>query len=219
MQRLEYAGVAVIFQRFSNHSPGVQALTGPKLDISFDNENSKLARFRRELRNPSMTTVILIAVIVISALAAPFAPGWITTTKGSFESIAEQKELNEAAMSPIGAIVPSQIAPWMATQARTMMEAEGPLDWKVVNFRTGPCDPDNLIQLPAGKYSDAIRTACGSLDEIQQHYSGNCFLASDCNIPEAAKNDITQTMDGVWNAFSDAGFVLPYSEVEDQVLP
>ena len=96
--------------------------------------------------------------------------------------------------------------------------ATGPLEWKVFSFRNGPCNPGNLSQLPDSKYSTAIGAACVSLDDIQQRYSGTCFLASNCNIPEAAKEEIAGAMNIVWDAFSDAGFVLPYTEFE-QVLP
>ena len=122
-------------------------------------------------------------------------------------------------LSSIGAVVTSQIAPWMATQARTMIEAEGPLEWKAVSFTGGPCDPGNLSQLPTGKYSNAIRQACGSLDDIQQRYSGDCFLASGCNVPEIAKAEIERTMDIVWDAFSDAGFVRPRPAAQQRGFP
>ncbi len=189
------------------------------MDLSFKNDGSRIARFRRELRNPSMITVILIVLAAATVVLAPFAPGWVSTTRDSFDAMAAQKELNEASKSSLGAAVPSQIAPWMAVQARTMSEAEGPLDWKVVSFRNGPCDAGNLSQLPVSKYSDAIAQACSSFDDIQQRYSGDCFLASKCNVPEVAKAEIAQAMGIVWEAFSDAGFVLPYTEIEQQVLP
>ncbi len=188
------------------------------MDLSFDNNPSRSARIRRELRNPSMLTVILIFVAISTVVLAPFAPGWISTTRDSFAAMAKKKEINEASMSSLGAIVPSQIAPWMSSQVNTMLDAEGPLDWQVVSFRSGPCLTENLSQLPGSKYSTAIADACGELDQIQQAYSGNCFLASDCNIPEAAREELRTAMGGVWTAFSDAGFVLPYDETE-QVLP
>lgn len=122
-------------------------------------------------------------------------------------------------MSSLGAIVPSQIAPWMGQQVNTMINAEGPLDWQVVTWRAGPCDPGNLSQLPASKYSTSIATACGELDTIQVKYSGNCFRASTCNVSDAAKQELRTSMDKVWNEFSDAGFVLPYDLLEQQVLP
>ena len=31
-----------------------------------------------------------------------------------------------------------------------MIEATGPLEWNAVRFKSGPCDPENLAQLPAG---------------------------------------------------------------------
>jgi hypothetical protein len=188
------------------------------MDLSFDNSQSRSARFRRELRNPSMLTIILIVIVAAAVIFGPFVPGWVSTTQESFEAIAKKKELNEAGMLSLGAIVPSQIAPWLNQQANTMINAEGPLDWQVVSFRAGPCFADNLSQLPASKYSTAIATACDELDDIQQLYSGSCFLASDCNVPEIAKEELRAAMAGVWTEFSDAGFVLPYEELE-QVLP
>ena len=189
------------------------------MDLSYTNDSSRIARFKRELRNPSMITVILMVLVATTVVLAPFAPGWLSTTRESFGAMAEQRERNEAGISSIGAIVPSRIAPWMAVQARTMIAAEGPLEWKAVSFRRGPFDAGNLSQLPVSKYSNAIAQACSSFDEIQQRYSGDCFIASDCNVPEVAITEIMQTMDQVWEAFSDAGFVLPYTEVEQQVLP
>ena len=184
------------------------------MDISFDNDTSKSARLRRELRNPSLLTIFLIVTVVCVVIFAPFAPGWISTTKESFADIAKKKEITEASMSSLTSIVPSQISPWLATQANTMINAEGPLDWKVVSFRRGPCSGGNLSQLPAGKYSDSIGTACVELDRIQQLYSGKCFRASDCNVPEVAKEEISAAIGNVWEAFSDAGFVLPYDVIE-----
>ena len=165
-----------------------------------------------------MITVILIVVGVLTVVLAPFAPKWVTTAQDSFDSMSQQKAIQEASMSSLGAIVPSQIAPWMNIQANTMANATGPLEWKVVSFRNGPCNPGNLSQLPDSKYSTAIGEACVSLDDIQQRYSGDCFLASDCTVPDAAKEEITGAMSIVWDAFSDAGFVLPYTEFE-QVMP
>ena len=188
------------------------------MDFSFHNETTFVARFRRELRNPSMLTIFFIVMFFLIIVLAPFAPKWVITTQDSLEAISEQKKIDQQSMSSIAAIVPSQIAPWMAQQASTMSAATGPLDWKVVSFRTGPCALENLSQLPDGKYSDAIVEVCGELDRIQQHYSGNCFLASDCNVPAIAKEEIEIAMQIVWDAFSDAGFVLPYTEWE-QVQP
>ncbi|MBT4126819.1 MAG: hypothetical protein HOE43_10535 [Chloroflexi bacterium] len=188
------------------------------MDLSFDNDTSRKARFKRELRNPSLLTVILIFLAILLVVLGPFAPGWVSTTRSSFDAIAKTKERNESNMKSLDVIVPAQIAPWMASQVDTMIEAEGPLDWQVVSFRTGPCDEENLSQLPASKYSTSIATACGEIDGIQQLYSGKCFLASDCNVPEQAKEELRLAMGNVWEAFSDAGFVSTY-EVIEQVAP
>jgi hypothetical protein len=189
------------------------------MDLSFDKNPSRSARFKRELRNPSLLTVFIIGTIAAVVILAPFAPGWVSTAQGSFKAMAQAKDLGNAGRSSITVIIPSQITPWLSIQARTMINAEGPLEWRVVSFRNGPCNSGNLSQLPAGKYTSAIAQACVDLDDIQQRYSGKCFLASDCNVPEVAKDEIRLAMDTVWDAFSDAGFVLPYTEEEQQVFP
>ena len=185
------------------------------MDLSFDNDISRLARFRRELRNPSMWTIFIIVTVAAVVVFAPFAHGWVETARSSFKSVARQKEIQDKSMISLGAIVPSR----MGQQVNTMIRAEGPVEWRVVSFRAGPCDTGNLSQLPASKYSTSIATACNDLDSIQQRYSGSCFLASDCNVPEVAKNELKAAMGLVWEAFSDAGFVLPYDELEQQVYP
>lgn len=166
-----------------------------------------------------MVTVMLLVLLATAVVVAPFAPGWVTTTREGFDALAEQKDRNESNKSALAASVPSQIAPWLATQARTMTKATGPLEWNVVSFVGGPCDITNLSQLPAGKYSQAIVQACGSFNQIQLSYSGSCFRASTCKIPDAAKTEIARVMDLVWVAFADAGFVLPYYEDEQQIFP
>ena len=75
------------------------------MDLSFENNPTRGARFRRELRNPSMITVILIVVGVLTIILAPFAPTWVTTARDSFDTIAQQKAMQEASLSPLGAIV------------------------------------------------------------------------------------------------------------------
>ena len=45
----------------------------------------------RELRNPSMITVFLIALFITAVVLAPFAPGWITTTRDGIDALARQK--------------------------------------------------------------------------------------------------------------------------------
>lgn len=184
------------------------------MDLSFENDTSRKARFKRELRNPSLLTVVLIALAVLVVVLGPFVPGWVNTTQHSFDAIARTKERNESSMKSIGVIVPAQIAPWMSSKVDTMIAAEGPLDWRVASFRSGPCKPENLSQLPDSKYSTSIATACNEIDDIQQLYSGSCFLASDCNVPEQAKEELELAIGKVWDAFADAGFVLSYEQIE-----
>jgi len=188
------------------------------MDLSFENDTSRRARFKRELRNPSALTVLLIILAVFAVVLGPFVPSWVNTTQDSFDAIAKTKERNESSLKSIGVIVPAQIAPWMSSQVDTMIDAEGPLDWQVVSFRSGPCKPENLAQLPDSKYSTSIATACNEIDDIQQLYSGSCFRASDCNVPDKAKEELRVAIGKVWDAFADAGFVLSYEQIE-MVVP
>ena len=80
------------------------------MDHSFHNETTFLARFRRELRNPSMLTVFLIVISFLVIVLAPFAPKWVITTQDSLEAISEQKKIDQQSMGSFTAIVPSPVS-------------------------------------------------------------------------------------------------------------
>ena len=90
-----------------------------------------------------------------------------------------------------------------------MINATGPLDWKVVNFRFGPCAPKNLEAMSAGAFVDSVTNACASLSDIQGRYTRDCFIAASCNIPESAKTEINGVMTLLWSAQADAGYERP----------
>ncbi len=181
------------------------------MDYRNTHDISRRARFKRELRNPSMTTVALILLVVATVVLAPFVAGWVSSAREGFDGVAQQRERNDDNKSSLGAAV-THVAAWIAAQARTMVEADEPRDWNAVSFRDGPCNADNLSQLSAGKYSDAVAQACRALDDIQQRHSPNCILALNCNISEVAKSEIEQTVDIMWESFSEGGFVLSDTE-------
>ena len=65
------------------------------MDLSYTNDTSRRARFKRELRNPSMVTVMLLVLLATAVVVAPFAPGWVTTTREGFDALAEGTRLEQ----------------------------------------------------------------------------------------------------------------------------
>jgi hypothetical protein len=179
-------------------------------------ENNRLARFRRELRNPSMTTVFLIVAAVISIPLIMLVPSWISTTRGSIQERRAAEDLRDAALLSSDVIIPSQITPWMLNQISRMENADTPFEWNYTLFTAGPCAPTNLSQLPPGKYSEAIRTSCGNLFRVQTDYADDCPTVDSCNLPPDAYTRLASIRTNLMDAFSDAGFVLPYNVEEQQ---
>lgn len=178
-------------------------------------ERHRLARLRRELRNPSMTTVFLIVLAVAAIPLIMLVPSWISTTKGSLQERRAAESLRDAGILSSSVIIPSQITPWMLNQISRMENADSPFDWNYTLFTAGPCATTNLNQLPPGPYADAIRASCVDLRQIQSDYSDDCPSVGSCNIPPQAYTRLANTRTALLQAFSDAGFVLPY-EVEEQ---
>jgi type II secretory pathway pseudopilin PulG len=179
-------------------------------------ENNRMARLRRELRNPSMTTVFLIVLAVISIPLLMLVPSWISTTRGSIQERRSAEDLRDAALLSSDVIIPSQITPWMLNQVSRMENAGTPLEWNYTLFTAGPCSTTNLNQLPAGKYSEAIRTSCGDLFQVQTDYADACTSAASCDLPPEAYTRLASIRTNLMDAFSDAGFVLPYNIEEQQ---
>ncbi|MDA1297654.1 MAG: hypothetical protein O3B04_06590 [Chloroflexi bacterium] len=182
-------------------------------------DHSKLARLRRELRNPSKLTVFLIIAAVLAVPLGLLVPSWISTTQQSFQDRNESDALRDSTILSSNVLVPSQIAPWMLNQITRLEEAKGPFDWNFASFTAGPCDPGNLVQLPPGQYSAAIANACSSLQQIQVEFADDCASVAACQLSDAAVERLAAVRTDLVDAFSDAGFVLPYSDEEEQVGP
>lgn len=191
-------------------------MANPPADLFSDESFS--ARLRRELRNPSMISVILIAVVIVAIPTAIFIPKWVSTAKDSFEERNQDAErFNESILS-ITELVPGQIAPWMVSQINRMLVADTPFEWNQVSFTEGACFPGNLAQLPAGKYSDAVVQACTDMASIQTRHAGECPSVAICNFSAEAKAELTGVKEDLFAAFADSGFVLP-TTTEQSVGP
>jgi hypothetical protein len=177
-------------------------------------DESRKARLRRELRNPSRLTVIIIVAMTLGVPLAMLLPSWVSTFQESLERRQRGEEFRDRGLVSANVLVPSQIAPWMLNEIDRMEGADSPASWKATDFKKGPCDEANLSQLPAGQYSDAVAASCADLHDIQTEYARNCISVATCAIPEVALKQLETVRDELLVAFSDAGFVLPYSDEE-----
>ena len=176
------------------------------MNIQFKKDLSRGERFKRDLRRPSPLSIGGSAAVVALIVAAIFGPGWFKTTTESIGAVTEVHDLDRASTLAEDDLEAHQIIPWMDTQTQKMINAVGPLDWNVVNFRFGPCDPENLGAMSAGALVESITDACASLADIQGRYARDCFLATTCNVLESAKSEINDVMTLLWPAQADAGY-------------
>jgi hypothetical protein len=110
------------------------------------------------------------------------------------------------------------IRPWMVQNANVMIDARGALDWRVQDFKFGPCSPSNLRQLPTRDLREVIDQSCRDLSRIQNAHGDECFTVSECNITEATKDEIRLVIANLDEVFSGLGLVIPY-EVDEQGIP
>lgn len=190
---------------FLTRHPGLSGI------VFVEDDHSFRGRVRKHLRNPPMRTIFLIALIVIAipvAIVYPKVSGMAQENWSNVQQARERHFVNVTAAS--------WIAPYLRRQAKRMQEADVPNEWHSISFRHGPCLPDHMTQLPAGKYAYAIENACATLDEIQVRYASECAQTRACNIPEEAIVDLEIVLDRLKIAFSDANLVQPVSGDQGQ---
>ena len=160
-----------------------------------------------------MRTIFLIALIVASIPLAIIYPKVSKVAQDNWKVVELSRERHF-----VNVTAASWIYPFLRMQAVRMQNAEVPIEWRGISFKHGPCLPEHMSQLPVGKYAYAIETACKNLDKIQMTYASDCAETSKCMISNEAVVELQIILDRLKVAFSDAGFVLPYTEWE-QVLP
>lgn len=179
------------------------------MNIQFKKDLSRGERLKRDLRRPSLLSIGGSAAVVALIAFAIFGPGWFKTTTESIGAVTEVHDLDRASTLAEDDLEAHQIVPWMDTQTQRMINAAGPLDWNVANFRFGPCAPNNLEAMSAGAFIDSVTDGCASLSDIQGRYTRDCFIAASCNIPDSAKSEINDVMALLWSAQADAGYARP----------
>lgn len=186
---------------FRARHPGLAEITYAEDDTSFR------ARLRRHFRNPPMLTILLVLLIVLAVPIGIAYPKVSNVAKENWSDVQLSRERHF-----INVTAASWIYPFLRRQAERMQHAEIPIDWRPVSFKTGPCLASHMTELPVGKYTYAIETACKSLDEIQMKYVADCAETAACNIPEQAVIELQVVLDRLKVAFSDANLVEPYSK-------
>ena len=171
--------------------------------------DTRAGRLRRHLRNPTWLTITVLVLLVLAVPAGVLGPRVVRRASKGFAHIQERK-----ANPPIASAPGTWINPWLRDQAARMTNAVEPADWRAVSFQTGPCHPDNLSQLPKDKWSAAIMTACGRMNDIQMRYAGDCAATGECAIPAAAKVELQGVTDYLISEYADSGLVAPYRTQE-----
>lgn len=171
--------------------------------------DTRAGRIRRHLRNPTWLTITALALLVLSIPLAVFGPEVVRRASEGFAQIEERKANPSIASAP-----GTWINPWLREQATRMTNAVEPAGWRAVSFQTGPCHPDNLVQLPKDKWSAAIVTACGRMNDIQLRYAGACAATGECAIPDAAKEELQGVIAYLVAEYADSGLVVPYKTEE-----
>ncbi len=171
--------------------------------------DTRSGRIRRHLRNPNWLTVTALALLALAIPLSVLGPRIVRRASEGFAQIQERK-----ANPPIASVPGTWINPWLRDQATRMTNAVEPAGWRAVSFQTGPCHPENLVQLPKDKWSAAIVTACGRMNDIQLRYAGDCAATGECAIPATAKDELQGVIDYLVAEFADSGLVIPYRTEE-----
>lgn len=164
-------------------------------------------------------TVILIIVAVSAVPLALLVPSWVDTTRKSLQDRNASDALRESQLISSNVLVPSQIAPWMLDRIEIMERADSPAAWNRTSFTEGPCNTENLANLPEGPFADAIGVSCTDMQTIQTEFSSDCRSVQVCEISDAALARLDVVRVELLDAFADAGLVIPYTRDEEPVGP
>lgn len=180
--------------------------------IDFGDNDSAFARFRRQLRNPSLLTFV---VLTLAALAVPvliLLPGFYSGARENIRYFTTEFTVN---IFELQVAVPSNIVPYLRQRMEIMRNAAGPSEWNGVSFESGPCNLDNLTELPEGKYADAVAVACQRIYTVQTTYGASCATASSCAVPVAAVAELDEIEAELLLEFSDAYSYLAEEETSE----
>ena len=167
--------------------------------IDYGDADGWFARLRRQIRNPSLLTFIIMAIVALLIPVAIVAPGFYSGAKEGIVRIRQDTFVQFLEVS-----TPSHVYPYLQRNIQLMKAAETQYEWRRISFKLGPCHESNLQQFPQGKYTDAIVNACNDLHNIQLDFADDCISDASCNIPPAAIARLDTVSLFLQESFSDA---------------
>ena len=167
--------------------------------IDYGDDDGWFARLRRQIRNPSLLTFLIMALVVLAIPVGIAFPGFYSGAKEGVRRIQQQQVVQFLEVA-----TPSFVYPYLQRNINEMKNAQSQYEWRRISFKLGPCHQANLSQFPVGKYTDGIANACQDLHNIQLDFAGDCDSATSCNIPPAAIARLDVVSTGLQETFSDA---------------
>ena len=173
---------------------------------------NKLKKYFYKLkRNPSNIQIFLITIILFLVTYIMFGNQIFDTAKNNLETTLKNR--NEREFSGDIDVEAWQYS-WIRTGVNNMKNAQGPSQWRAINWEKG-CYSRRITEWNK-IYQEAIKESCQELHNIQENYDKFCLgINENCKIPDEALMDLNLVLLNLENAFSNAGFVLPYNEAED----
>ena len=167
--------------------------------IDYGDADSWFAKLRRQVRNPSLLTFIIMAAVALAIPFAIVAPGFYSGAKEGIVRIRQDPFVQFLEVA-----TPSHVYPYLQRNIQLMKDADTQSEWRRISFKLGPCSETNLIQFPEGKYTAGIAKACEDLHNIQLDFAEDCLTETSCNIPPAAIARLDAVSTNLQTTFSDA---------------
>ena len=167
--------------------------------IDYGDSDSLFAKLRRQIRNPSLLTFFIMALVILAIPLAIVAPGFYSGAKEGIVRIRQDPFVQFLEVA-----TPSHVYPFLQRNIQLMKDAETQSDWRRISFKLGPCHEANLAQFPEGKYTQGIAQACDDLHNIQLDFAEDCISETSCNIPPAAIARLDTVSTSLQETFSDA---------------
>ena len=181
------------------------------MGLSYDEDNSLSERLRRAISRPSKRTIIIAVVVGLLALTPVITNVFSTAQKG-IGSITAEHDLTTNMSSiydDIDNLEDEHVAPYLVEQSTVMLNATGPLEWEIGNYRFGVCAQEAIGKMADAVYAETINQACNELYDIQGRYARNCYIAATCNVSDESKDELRKVIDQLWTAHSTAGYTRP----------
>ena len=167
--------------------------------IDYGDSDNSLAKLRRQIRNPSLPTFIVMTLVALSIPLAIVGPGFYSGAREGIVRIQKGTFVQFLEVS-----TPSHVYPYLQRNIQLMKTADTQYDWRRISFRLGPCHEANLAQFPQGKYTDGIAKACDDLHNIQLDFAADCTTNTSCNIPPVAIARLGTVSTNLQETFADA---------------